>query len=197
MRFHLLFAALLCLALGLASNAGAAIDPALVARLAAEDNDEKVAAIAAIVATGDPDAMRVLKGLADGELKHEGQEITINNRVRRELDSAMAALKLFAPDVESRRAAVRELSGGADEALLPLVKKALERETDAALKSDLALLTATLQIKGGDKAGRIAAIRLLGTSSNPATKTLLLPLADSAEADEDVRRAARDSLKTV
>src|SRR5688572_4991776 len=147
---RILLATLLVL---LAQAATAAIDPQLVARLAADDNDEKVAAIAAIVATGDPDAMRVLKSLADGELRHEGQEITINNRVRRELDLGVAALKLFAPDLGSRRAAVKELSGGADEALLPLVKKALERETDAALKSDLALLAATLELKGGDKPG--------------------------------------------
>jgi len=67
----------------IASSAFAAIDPQLVARLAADDNDEKVAAIAAIVATGDPDAMRVLKSLADGELRHEEQESTMNSRVRR------------------------------------------------------------------------------------------------------------------
>jgi urea transport system permease protein len=77
------------------------------------------------------------------------------------------------------------------------VKKALERETDPALKADLALIAATLAIKGGDRAARLAAIRLLATSENPSTKTLLLPLADKAEADEDVRRAAQESLKTV
>jgi urea transport system permease protein len=181
----------------LAAGAFAAIDPALVARLAAEDNDEKVAAIAAIVATGDPDAARVLKSMADGELRHEGQEITVNNRVRRELESAMAALKLFSGEVDQRRAAVKELASGADEALLPLVKKALAKETDAGLKADLELIAATLAIKGGDKASRLAAVKLLATSPNPSTKTLLLPLADKAEADEDVRRAAQESLKVV
>src|SRR5688572_8681263 len=126
---------LLWLAAAFALPAHAAIDPALIARLAAEDNDEKVAAIAAIVATGDPDAARVLKSLAEGELRHEGQEITLNNRVRRELESALAALRLFAPDVEARRSAVKELASGADESLLPLVVKALEKESDAALRS--------------------------------------------------------------
>ena len=187
---------LVCL-LFLAGNALAAIDPALIARLAADDNDEKVAAIAAIVATGDPDSGRVLKSMADGELRHEGQEVMVNNRVRRELESAMAALKLFSSELDARRAAVKELASGADEALLPLVKKALAKETDSGLKADLELLAATLEIKGGDKASRLAAVKLLATSSKPSTKTLLLPLADKAEPDEDVRRAAQESLKVV
>ena len=59
------------------------------------------------------------------------------------------------------------------------------------------MLAATLGIKGGDKATRLAAIKLLGASSNPSTKTLLLPLADKAEADAEVRMAAQESLKTV
>ena len=181
----------------IATGALAAIDPALVARLAAEDNDEKVAAIAAIVATGDPEAFKVLKSLADGELRHGGEEVTINNRVRRELEAAMAAMRLFAPEVEARRAAVRELAGGTDEALLPVIRKALEREADAEVRAALQMIAASIQLKGGEKADRLAAIRLLGTSSNPATKTLLLPLADRAETDEDVRRAAVWSLKAV
>jgi urea transport system permease protein len=189
---------ILLLALLLAAGSvSAAIDPALVARLGAEDNDEKVAAIAAIVATGDPDAMRALKSLADGELKVNGEEVTINNRVRREVEGAIAGLRLFAPDVESRRAAVKELAGGADEALLPLVKKALAAEKDGALREDLGFIAASLELKSGDKAARLAAIRLLGASGNPNTKTLLIPLAQAAETDDEVRRAAQASLKAV
>jgi urea transport system permease protein len=181
----------------LAAGAHAAVDPALVARLAAEDNDEKVAAIAAIVATGDPDAVRVLKSLADGELTHGGEEVTINNRVRGELEGAIAALRLFSPDLEARREAVKELAGGARESLLPLVRKALAAERDAGLREELGLVAASLELKGGDKAARIAAIRLLGGSGNPNTKTLLVPLAAPSEPDADVRRAALDSLKAV
>ena len=181
----------------LAAPALAAVDPTLVAKLATGDNDAKVEAIAQIVATGDPAAYALLKSLADGELKHEGQDVVVNNRVRRELDSGMAALRLMAPERAQREAAIKELGNNADDALLPLVKKALERETDPELKASLALVAATLQIRGGDKAGRLAAIKLLESSSNPSTKTLLLPLADKSEPDEDVRRAAQESLKTV
>ena len=47
--------------------------------------------------------------MADGELKVGGQDVVVNNRVRRELESAMAGMKLFAPAVDVRRAAVKEL----------------------------------------------------------------------------------------
>ncbi len=181
----------------LASSAIAAIDPALVAKLASGDNDAKVEAIGQILATGDADALPLLKSLAAGEMKFEGQDVMVNNRVRRELESAMAALRLLSPERDVRQAAVKELGSSADESLLPLVRKAHERETDPGIKADLALVAATLGIKGGDKAARIAAIELLASSSNPSTKTLLLPLADKSEADDDVRRAAQASLKVV
>ncbi|MGZ5102341.1 MAG: hypothetical protein ACXWGX_17555, partial [Usitatibacter sp.] len=51
----------------LAANAFAALDPATVARLAFGEGDEKVAAVAALVASDDAQAMVLLKALADGD----------------------------------------------------------------------------------------------------------------------------------
>jgi urea transport system permease protein len=182
----------------MAGDTLAAIDPALVKRLATGDNDAKVAAIGEIVATGDPAALALFRSMADGELEVDGEEVVVNNRLRRELEAAMALMKLVSPEREVRASAVKELSGGADPSALPLVKKALAAETDAELKRALGLIVATLETRSGDKAARLAAIRLLGSSGNPSTKTILLPLADKAsEPDADIRRAAADSLKTV
>jgi len=190
--------ALVLILLVIAGNAFAAIDPALVKRLAADDNDEKVKAIAEIVATGDSAALALFRSMADGELKVDGAEVVVNNRLRRELEGAMAVMKLVSTEREVRVAAVRELSGGADDSVLPLVRKALARETDPELKAALALVAAAVEIKSGEKQARIAAIRLLGTSDNPGTPTILSPLLDkAAEPDAEVRRAASESLKTV
>ena len=125
----------LAVLLAFAVPALAAIDPALVKKLATGDSDGKVEAIGQIVATGDPDAFALLKSMADGELQHEGEEVMVNNRVRRELESALAALKLMAPERSQRADAIKELASGADESLLPLVKKALAKETDPDLKA--------------------------------------------------------------
>jgi urea transport system permease protein len=172
----------------------AAIDPALVKRLAG-DNDAKIAAIAEIAATGDPQAFDLLKKMADGELKVDGEDIVVNNRVRREIEGAMSGLRLVAPDRELRLAAAKGLAGGADESMLPLVKKALAKESDPEIKALLESTAASMELKGGDKATRIAAIKTLAASSNPNTKTLLLPLVE--DPDPDVKREAQASLVAI
>ena len=57
------------------------------------------------------------------------EDVVVNNRLRGALQGALAALKLTSPDRSVRLAAAKELVGGADEAALPLVVKALEKET--------------------------------------------------------------------
>ena len=61
-----------------------AIDKAALERLASDDNDEKIAAIGALVAEGDPKAAEVLRSAAEGEIEVDGKkiEIVVNNRVR-------------------------------------------------------------------------------------------------------------------
>jgi urea transport system permease protein len=184
----------------LAGSASAALDSAVVRKLATGDGDEKAAAVAAIVASGDESAASVLKTLAEkGEVVVDGErvEVMVNNRLRGGIESALAALDLLSPDRAKRAAAIKELQSNTDDAMKPLVRKALERETDADLKADLAMISASMDLKSTDREIRIAAVKRLGGSSNPATKTLLLPLADKAEPDEDVRREARESLKGV
>jgi urea transport system permease protein len=183
-----------------AGRAAAAIDPAILSKLAAGDNDEKIAAIGAIAAGGDPQSIEVLTALADGRVQTPGGpvEVVINNRVRREIEGAMASLRLLAPDRAVRAAAVKELSSGADASMRPMVRKALAQEKDGEIRSALAMVAASMDLGSADKAERLAAVKLLGTSSNPNSKTLLLGLVDkAAEPDEEIRSAARMSLQAV
>jgi hypothetical protein len=62
------------------------------------------------------------------------------------------------------------------------VKKALAKEADPEIKALLEGTAASMELKSGDKGTRIAAIKMLATSSNPNTKTLLLPLLEDADA---------------
>jgi urea transport system permease protein len=190
-----LFIALLAAAL----LARAAVDDATLRKLSTGDGDEKAAAIAAIVASGDEGAEALLKSIAEGQVAVGGEklDVVVNNRMRRDIESGLAALSLLAPDAGKRRAAVKNLASNADEAMAPLVRKALSRETDPEIKASLAMIVASMDLKSGDKDARLAAIRALASSGNPNTKTLLLPLADAGEADIDVRREARASLKSV
>ena len=115
----------------------AALDPTLVEQLAADDSDDKIAAIQALAQSADPAALKVLKAMNEEALLTDGERvfikdgeraidaasgaeiapapanadaITINNRVRNELAGAMATLKLFDDDRAQRLAAVRELA---------------------------------------------------------------------------------------
>ncbi len=220
----------LCLALALALPAQAALDAATVAKLATGDGDEKVEAVAALVASGEPRAAGVLQALADGELQVAGERVLVvkgedgfdavtgekvsplpesrddvvaNNRVRGEVEAALAALRLFSPEREARLAAARSLSGEARPALRPLVKKALAAETDPDIKPLLAMTLASLEVRSPDKAERLAAVRKLGESADPSARMLLAPLVEKAkdgafvEADDEVRAAARSSLAAV
>jgi urea transport system permease protein len=206
------------------AGAAHALDAEVVSKLATGDGDEKAAAIAALVASGDARASPVLKALADGEVQVAGarvlivkgdtavdaitgvavsplpegrEDVVVNNRLRRNIDAALAALKLLAPDPEVRRAAVKELSGTADESMAPLVRKALAAETDPDIRQSLAMIAAGLDLRSTDRKTRLAAVSLLARSSNPNIKTLLLPIADKGEPDAEVRREAQDALKVI
>jgi urea transport system permease protein len=174
-----------------------ALDRAQVERLASDDNDEKIAAIAALVAEGDPKAADVLRQAAEGEIELDGKkvEIVVNNRVRGRIAEALSVLKLLSSNPGERLEAAKALARGADAAMLPLILKAKEKETDAEIKALLEMTAAGTQIKSEDKATRLAAIRTLGESANSNARALLVEAA--GDADEEVKSEARRSLGAV
>ncbi|HET7033769.1 MAG TPA: urea ABC transporter permease subunit UrtB, partial [Casimicrobiaceae bacterium] len=229
-RFHRLGRSLAALAFAILSAAAAhSITPGQIRDLALGENDQKIDAIAALVASGDDGALALLQSLADGEIQTSGEQvlrvkdkkaidlvtgkavepipqslddIVLNNRVRRELATAIAALKLGSADRAVRLAAAKELQRGASDAMLPALRRAQEREQDPEIKGLLTLARSTLELASDDKATRIGAIRALAESRDPNTKTLLLPLiekkgAEFAEPDAEVRAEAESSLRSI
>ena len=210
-------------------SAAHAIAPEVVRDLAFGGNDAKVKAIGALAAGSVEDALPLLQALQDGELQTAGEavlrvreaaavdlvtgarvaplpegreDVVLNNRVRRALASAIAALKLTATDRQVRLAAAQELQSGAGEEMLPAIARALDREQDAEIKALLALTRATVELGSADKATRIAAIRALAESRDPNTKTLLLPLVEKkggefVETDSELRAEAELSLRAI
>ncbi len=141
---------------------------------------------------------------AAATLPDDAEDVVNNNRMRGALQAAQAALKLLAPELATRKEAVAELSKQTLEAAqLPLIDKALAAETDAALKEQLSLMRAGIQLTSPDKAQRLAAAKALGESGAPQVKSLLLErLGDVAagtgpEADPEVRGALLFSLDKV
>jgi len=211
--------------------ASAAVPKEVVEKLGLGEGDEKVEAIGELVKAADEAGLALLLSLQNGELQivadkklvllvkdgkatdavtgkvidpipEDAEEVVLNNRLRGEIDSAVAALKLASSDRAVRLAAAKALDGAADEGMLPLLDKALGRETDPEIKTLLTLIQASLQLKSPDPKVRLAAVRALAGSGNASTKTLLLGLLEKkgdtwAEPDEEVRREAQAVLKSV
>ncbi|MBK7649079.1 MAG: urea ABC transporter permease subunit UrtB [Betaproteobacteria bacterium] len=216
-----LIALLICLG---SLSAQAALDPGRVRQLAAEDSSDKVTAIQQITQNADPDAVRVLTAMSEDSLFLAGdkvviiaddkafdaatgqaikmpanpESITVNNRIRGELASALAALKLFDADREVRLASAGELQSKVSPSMAPLLKLALEKETDGEIKSLLTLAYAQANLGNADPAARLAAVKALAETSSPTIKSVLLPLTDKAnEADDKVRYEAIAAVKAI
>ncbi|MDF1484703.1 urea ABC transporter permease subunit UrtB [Ramlibacter sp. H39-3-26] len=208
----------------LLSIAGAAhaISPEAAKALATGEADDRIAAMQKAVAAPEADTAAFLRALADDAVKVAGdkvivlrdgkgydastgaevpvpddaQDVVSNNRMRGEIDAALAALQLFSTDEKTRAAAIAALQGETDEARLPLIDKALAAEHSAALKDQLETLRAGIMLGSEDAARRLDAARALASAKNPNTKTMLEErLRD--EQDPKVKAALHDSIRAV
>jgi urea transport system permease protein len=217
-------------ALAWATQAAGAIAPETIRDLAFGESDARGKAIAAIVASGDAQALPLLQAVLDGEVKTAGEDrvlqvkgdtatdlltgksvapvpdnlddLVVNNRMRRELGTALAALKLTAPERGTRLAAAKELQSNAEEDALPAISTALAKESDPEIKGLLALTQASIQLSSTDKATRLAAVKALTESDSGSTRTLLLGLLERkngqyVEPDDELRAEAERSLRAV
>nr|WP_238947936.1 urea ABC transporter permease subunit UrtB [Caldimonas brevitalea] len=212
----------------MAAGSAAALTPQQLRALAGGDNDERIEALNQAAASGDPALQTFVEALLRDEVKLAGEQVYIvqdgsardaatgapaqlpaeaedvvnSNRMRRALEGALAALKLFSPDVSRRAQAVDELQDKVDEALLPLLDKAAAAETDEDLKARLQRMRATVLITSDDKGKRLEAAQALADSGQAATRTLLLGRLEKegdslVEPDAEVRAALQSALRQV
>jgi len=201
-----------------------ALTPAAAKAIAAGDNDDRINALSAAVAAPDDALSKLIDALLDDSAKIAGDKVLIvadgkatdaatgaetalpegvedvvnNNRMRRELEAAKAALGLFSDSVRVRNNAIAELKDSADESRLPLVDRALAKETEPSLKAKLEQLRAAMLIASGDKQKRIDAVNALASSSQPSVRSLLQErLNAGGETDPEVRAALTTAIKNV
>jgi urea transport system permease protein len=212
----------LCLLLLWLASAAHALTTDEARALAIGDSDARIAALNQAVASGDERTAAFLQALSDDAVKTAGDKVFVvrddkatdpvtgapvplppdaedvvnNNRMRGELDSALASLKLFSPDDRQRAAAVAELRKEPDESKLALIDKAYAAERNAAIKEQLALVRAAALLTSSDSARRLAAAKLLAGSRSPATRNLLLERL-RGERDPQVKAALEASLRTI
>jgi urea transport system permease protein len=215
----------------LAARPALALDAAVVKQLATGDVAAKVEAVEALTRAGDPAALPVLEALHDGELAiapngavvidrkggpvdaltlqkldpapEELEPVEINNRVRGQLQSALSAFRLFAPDRKVRFDAAKEIQASADASLTTLLEKAVAQEQDPEIKAMLEQTKAGIDLGNPDPAVRLKAVRLLGESNQARTKQLLYGLLEKtandefAEPEAKVREEAEYAIKAI
>ena len=213
---------LLAIAMLLVAGHAYSITAEAVKTIAIGEGDARIEALRAAVAGADEKTVAFIQALSDDAVKvvagkpvmvkgdravdpvtgtestlpDTAEDVMNNNRMRGELDSALAALKLLSTDVQVRREAVKTLQGEVDESKLPLLDKAFAQETVPDIKDRLGLLRAATLLSSTDKTKRLEAAKLLGDSSQAATKTLLTERLQ-VEADLDVKSALQMSLSAV
>jgi urea transport system permease protein len=201
-----------------------ALTPEVAKAIAVGESDDRIASLSQALTTPDPALSRLIEALldesakvADGRvlivkdgkaidaatgadiaLPANAEDIVINNRLRRELDGAKAALGLFSKSPLARSNAINELKDSADEAQLPLIDRALAQETDVSFKARLEQLRAAMLVASSDKVKRSEAATALASSAQPMVKSLLQErLRPGVETDPDVRNALKTALSNV
>jgi urea transport system permease protein len=213
---------LLLLAALLGAAAAHALTPDEAKAMALGDSDARIEALNKAAAKADDKTAAFIQALSDDAVKTAGERVFVvkdgkgydpvtgaaaelpadaedvinNNRMRGELDSALAAMKLFSKDDKLRAAAVADLQKEPDESKLPMIEKAYAAETNAAIKEQLALVRAGALLNSADKARRLEAAQQLAASRSPATQTLLI-VRLKQETEADVKAALELSLRQV
>jgi len=190
--------------------------------IAIGEGDARITALRAAVAGADDKTVAFIQALSDDAVKvvagkpvlfkddkavdpvtgtesalpDTAEDVMNNNRMRGELDSALATLKLLSPDVAVRTEAIKTLQGEVDESKLPMLDKAFAQETVPALKDRLGLLRAAALLSSADATKRLEAAKLLADSSQASTKTLLIERLQ-VETDATVKAALQMSLGKV
>ncbi len=206
----------------LVANAQALTNKDAVGIAFGEDTDTRIEALGQAVTAADDKTAAFLKALADDAVKTAegkvfivrdgkgfdpvtGAEVALpdtaedvinNNRMRGEIDTALASLKLFSKDDKTRAEGIKALQNESDEAKLPLIEKAFAAEQNTQLKDQLGLIRAAVLLNSADKSKRLIAATLLAQSGQASTKTVLLERL-KVETEPDVKAALSATLKTV
>jgi len=167
--------------------------------MAVGESDARIEALTKAVSQGDDKTAAYLQALADdavkvaagkvlvvkdgkgfdpvtgqtAEVPAEAEDVMLNNRLRGEIDTALAALKLFSSDIALRKLAALALLKEPDASRLPVLDKALAAEKDAAVRALIQQAKAAVMLTGDKAEDRLQAARTLSESGQPEVLLLI------------------------
>ena len=199
-----------------------ALTPAQALALTVGDTDTRITALQQALASPDEKTAAFLQAMADDAVKLQGNQVLLvregqaidpvtgastalngdaqdvinNNRMRGEIDSALAALQLLSPDAAKRLQAVNALLKEPDPTKLAMLEKALSAEANPQVKTQMLLARAAVLLNSDKPSERLASAKALAESQTPDTQ-LLLNQRLSQEDDKQVRVQLQSSLRTI
>lgn len=133
------------------------------------------------------------------DVQHAQQPV-LNNALRRMVQNALAGMTLFSDDLHTRSMAIDNLLGRPDSLSPGQLDKAMDAETDTALKRKLDILHAfsVASDHGAEKDRRLQALVSLGSVNHPYARTVLNKvLAEENNAQSELSVVATESLSTI
>ncbi|SCC95469.1 putative Urea ABC transporter, permease protein UrtB [Thiomonas sp. X19] len=205
-----------------------ALTPQEAMAISSGDTDSRMAALHQAVGRPDPRLANFLHKLLNNEVQIDGSMVQVqrgddwidlatgrkvtpsanaqavinNNYVRKELQSARAALDLFSGDRALRLKAVQQLQDDPTSVDRGLVEQALKTEKDPEILERLQLLHAAILLTSKNATERLSAAQDLAASNYPAVRSLLLSRLDKkdgqfVEPDAAVRAQIKSSLADI
>lgn len=129
--------------------------------------------------------------------KRKLKKIRVNNKLRGIIQGALGGLTLFSRDAQKRAKAADAVFKSRPAAMIPILEKALKRETDPDVRARMDLaLAATRLVSSKETAPKLAAIKILSTDATPAVRALLSNVAASST-EPSVKQAATQALADI
>lgn len=124
-------------------------------------------------------------------------KIIANNQMRGQIEDILGRFLLFSTDAEDRIRAADQVLSNPDASAVAQVRNALKTENEPAVRQRLErALAAALLSGGGTTEERLAAVKTLGNTNEPALRGLIERTAAN-DADEAVRAAATSALAAI
>jgi urea transport system permease protein len=219
-------AAFVLLAIAGTTSARADEFSTLLSDLASSSFADKERAVIALGRLGDERAVGVMTALKDGRLikapdgrilvsdatrltdpvtgadvsgvaGDTADRIRVNNRLRGAIEGALGELTLFSSDPVARLAAAQDALRHpfADQAAR--LEKGIAAEKDPAIRAAMEQSLLASRLFAGTSAEKLAAVRALGTTTDPQIKNLLDQFRAAPETDRDLRQAADAALGSI
>jgi urea transport system permease protein len=223
---QLLFAGIVLIILAATPPAHADDFATLVSGLGADSFAEKEQAVIALGKLGDGRAILVLTALKDGRLLKapdgriliaggakaidplSGAELSdvaadaldrirVNNRLRGALEGALGELTLFSVDPAARYAAAQDALRHPSPGQAALLEKALAAEKQPDIRAAMEQSLSAARLLSGSREERLAALRTLGTTTDPQIKNVLDQFRAGPDTDPELRKAADTALSSI